>query len=102
MLNTFGSVPPPGCCAGSKAWRDWEATSMPQYEKEVSIKAGNSTAFPQHWCRDHSHAGIRAKFCYLSLNCPFQVQQAAQNSQTPAWEEGVAYCNRVCWKSVTS
>lgn len=46
---------------------------MPQCEKEVSIKAGNSTAFPQCRFLDHSHAGIRAKFCYLSLNCPFKA-----------------------------
>lgn len=102
MLNTVGPVPPPGCSAGSKAWIDWEAASMPQCEKVVIIKAGNSTALPQCWFCDHSHAGIRAKFCDLSLNCPFQVQQAAENGQTPAWEEGVAYWNRVCWKSVTS
>lgn len=68
MLNTVSPVPPPGCRAGSKAWTDWEAASMPQCEKEVNIKAGNSTAFPQCWFCDHSHAGIRAKFCYLSLN----------------------------------
>lgn len=70
MLNTVGPVPPPGCSAGSKAWTDWEAASMPQCEKEVIIKAGNSTAMPQCWFFNHSHAGIRAKFCYLSLNCP--------------------------------
>lgn len=73
---------------------------MPQCEREVSIKAGNSTAFPQRQFRDHSHAGIRAKFCYLIQNIPSKYNRqlkwsnASLGGRSGLLEQGVLkVCN---------